>query len=325
MKRREFIMLLSSAAAALPLAARAQQPAMPVIGFLHSASARTFGHAVTAFRRGLRETGYVDGQNVAIEYRWADGQYDRLPALATDLISNHVAAIFAGGPPAALAAKAASSTIPIVFTGSDPVKAGLVTNFNRPGGNVTGVSFFAQALGAKRVELLRELVPNAATIGILTNPNYPDAAAEVADVQAAARAGGLELQIIHASNDGELEAVFADMEKRRIGALVVAADVFFDSRRDQLVALTARRAIPAIYYWREFVTAGGLMSYGTSITDGYRQAGNYIARILKGAQPNDLPVVQPTKFELVINLQAAKALGLAVPLALQVAADEVIE
>ena len=256
-----------------------------MIGFLHPASARTFGHAVTAFRRGLRETGYVDGQNVSIEYRWADGQYDRLPSLAADLIRNHVDAIFAGGPPAALAAKATSSTIPIVFTASDPVKAGLVASFDRPGGNATGVSFFAQTLGAKRLELLHELVPNAATIGMLVNPNFPDAGAEVSDVQAAARAGGRELQIIHASNDDELEAAFADMEKRRIGALVVAADVFLDSRRDHLAALAARRAIPAIYYWREFVTAGGLMSYGTSITDGYRQAGNYIARILKGAKP----------------------------------------
>ena len=325
MRRREFITLLGCSAAAWPLVAHAQQPATPVIGFLHPASARTFGHAVTAFRRGLRETGYVDGQNVSIEYRWADGQYDRLPSLAADLIRNHVDAIFAGGPPAALAAKATSSTIPIVFTASDPVKAGLVASFDRPGGNATGVSFFAQTLGAKRLELLHELVPNAATIGMLVNPNFPDAGAEVSDVQAAARAGGRELQIIHASNDDELEAAFADMEKRRIGALVVAADVFLDSRRDHLAALAARRAIPAIYYWREFVTAGGLMSYGTSITDGYRQAGNYIARILKGAKPSDLPVVRPAKFELVINLQAAKALGLAVPLSLQVAADEVIE
>ena len=323
--RRQFITLLGGAAVAWPLVARAEQPAMPAIGFLHSASASTFGHAVTAFRRGLREAGYVDGQNVAIEYRWADGQYDRLPALAADLIRNHVAAIFAGGPPAALAAKAASSTVPIVFTASDPVKAGLVASFDRPGGNATGVSFFAAALGAKRLELLRELVPNAATIGMLVNPNFPDTTGEVADVQATARAGGLELEIIHATNDGELDAAFSDMETRRIGALVVAADVFLDSRRDQLAALAARYAIPTIYYWREFVTAGGLMSYGTSITDGYRQAGNYVARIVKGAQPSDLPVVQPTKFELVINLQAAKALGLTVPLTLQVAADEVIE
>jgi putative ABC transport system substrate-binding protein len=321
--RREFFRLLGGGAA-WSVAARAQ-PEMPVIGFLHSGSARTFGHAVTAFRRGLRETGSVDGQNVAIEYRWADGQYDRLPALAADLIRNHVVAIFAGGPPAALAAKAASSTVPIVFTSSDPVKAGLVASFDRPGGNATGVSFFTVALGAKRLELLRELVPRAGTIGMLINPNFPDAGAEVADVRAAARAGGLELQILHAINDGELEAAFADMGKQRIDALVVAADVFLDSRRDQLAVLAARHAIPAIYYWREFVTAGGLMSYGTSITEGYRQAGNYVARIVKGAQPSDLPVVQPTKFELVINLQAAKALGLTVPLTLQVAADEVIE
>jgi putative tryptophan/tyrosine transport system substrate-binding protein len=260
-----------------------------------------------------------------IVYRHADSQYDRLPALAADLIRNNVTAIFAGGPPAAQAAKAATATIPIVFTSTDPVKSGLVTRLNRPGGNLTGVAFFVLTLGAKQFGLLRELVPKAVTIGMLVNPKLPDTGGTVADGQAAARAGGLEPQILHASNDSELEAAFADMKTRRIDALVVVSDIFFDSRRDKLAALAARHAIPAIYPWRDYVMAGGLISYGTSITDGYRQAGNYVARILKGAQPSDLPVVQPTKFELVINLQAAKALGLTVPLALQAAADEVIE
>jgi putative ABC transport system substrate-binding protein len=324
MRRRDFIILVGGAVA-WPLAARAQQPAMPVIGFLQSGSPGATAHMRAAFHSGLKEAGYVEGQNIGIVYRYGDGQYDRLPALVADLIRNHVAAIFAGGPPAALAAKAATSTIPIVFTSADPVKAGLVASFNRPGGNLTGVAFFAQALTAKRLELLRELVPNPAAVGILVNPNFPGTAGEVADGQAAARAGGLELQIIHARNDGELEAAFADMEKRRIGALVVSGDIWFNSRRDQIVALAARHAIPANYEWRDFVAAGGLMSYGTSVTDGYRQAGNYVARILKGAQPSDVPVVQPTKFELFINLRAAKALGLTVPLSLQVGAAELIE
>ena len=320
MNRRAFISLLCGAAAAWPLAARAQQPAMPVVGFLQSGSPDATAHTRAAFLGGLREAGYVEGQNIDIVYRYADGQYERLPALAADLIRNNVTAIFAGGPPAAQAARAATATIPIVFTSTDPVKSGLVTSLNRPGGNLTGVAFFALALG-----MLRELVPNTVTIGMLVNPKLPDTAATVADGQAAARAGGLEPQILYASDDSELEAAFADMKQRRIDALVVVSDIFFDSRRDKLAVLAARHAIPAIYPWRDYVMAGGLMSYGTSITDGYRQAGNYIARILKGAQPNDLPVVQPAKFELVINLQAATALGLSVPLTLQAAADEVIE
>ena len=309
--RRKFITLLGGALAAWPLAARAQQPAMPVVGFLQSGSPDATAHTRAAFLGGLREAGYVEGQNIDIVYRYADGQYERLPALAADLIRNNVTAIFAGGPPAAQAARAATATIPIVFTSTDPVKSGLVTSLNRPGGNLTGVAFFALALG-----MLRELVPNAVTIGMLVNPKLPDTAATVADGQAAARAGGLEPQILYASDDSELEAAFADMKQRRIDALVVVSDIFFDSRRDKLAVLAARHAIPAIYPWRDYVMAGGLMSYGTSITDGYRQAGNYIARILKGAQPNDLPVVQPAKFELVINLQAATALGLSVPLTL---------
>jgi len=325
MRRREFITLLGGAATAWPLAARAQQSAMPVIGFLQSGSPGATAHTRAAFHDGLREAGYVESQNVVIVYRYADSQYDRLPALAADLIRNNVTAIFAGGPPAAQAAKAATETIPIVFTSTDPVKSGLVTSLNRPGGNLTGVAFFVLTLGAKQFGLLHELVPKAVTIGMLVNPKLPDTAATVADGQAAARAGGLEPQILHAGNDSELEAAFADMKKRRIDALVVVSDIFFDSRRDKLAALAARHAIPAIYPWHDYVMAGGLISYGTSITDGYRQAGNYVARILKGAQPSDLPVVQPTKFELVINLQAAKALGLTVPLSLQAAADEVIE
>jgi putative tryptophan/tyrosine transport system substrate-binding protein len=319
--RREFITLVG-AAAAWPLAARAQQPA---IGFLQSGSSGATAHLVAAFHSGLQGAGYFENQNVRIIYRYAEGHYERLPGLAADLIRNHVAAIFAGGPPAALAAKATSSTIPIVFTSSDPVKLGLVDSFNRPGGNVTGVAFFAPALVTKRFELVRELVPNAAKFGILVNPNFPDTAAEVADGQAAARAGGLELEIIQASDGDGLEAGFADAKSRGIGALVVSGDIFFNSRRDQIVALAARHAIPAIYEWRDFVSAGGLMTYTTSITDGYRQAGNYVARILKGAQPSDLPVVQPTKFELVINLRTAKTLGLEVPPSLLARADEVIE
>src|SRR5215472_15009410 len=323
-RRRAFITLLGGAAS-WPLAARAQQPAVPVIGFLQSGSPDATAHTRSAFLGGLREAGYVEGQNIHIVYRYADGQYERLPALVADLIRNNVAAIFAGGPPAAQAAKAATTTIPIVFTSGDPVNSGLVASLNRPGGNLTGVAFFVLALGAKQFGLKHELVPKAVTIGMLVNPKLPDTAATVADGQAAARAGGLEPQILHASNDSELEAAFADMKKRRIDALVVVSDIFFDSRRDKLAALAARHAIPAIYPWRDYVMAGGLISYGTSITDGYRQAGNYVARILKGAQPSDLPVVQPTKFELVINLQAAKALGLTVPLSLQAAADEVVE
>jgi putative tryptophan/tyrosine transport system substrate-binding protein len=323
-KRREFITLLGGAAT-WPLAARAQQAAMPVVGFLQSGSPGATAHTRAAFHDGLKEAGYVESQNVVIVYRYADSQYDRLPALAADLIRNNVTAIFAGGPPAAQAAKAATATIPIVFTSTDPVKSGLVTRLNRPGGNLTGVAFFVLTLGAKQFGLLRELVPKAVTIGMLVNPKLPDTGGTVADGQAAARAGGLEPQILHASNDSELEAAFAEMKTRRIDALVVVSDIFFDSRRDKLAALAARHAIPAIYPWRDYVMAGGLISYGTSITDGYRQAGNYVARILKGAQPSDLPIVQPTKFELVINLHAAKALGLTVPLSLQAAADEVIE
>ena len=284
MKRREFITVLGGSAVAWPLSARAQQPTMPVIGFLQSGSLAATAHTRVAFHSGLREGGYVEGQNVGIIYRYADGQYDRLPSLAADLISNDVV-----------------------------------------GGNLTGVAFFAALLGAKQFGLLRELVPNAVTIGMLVNPNFPDAPTTVADGQAAARAEGLELQVFHTSNEDELVAAFADMGKRRIDAVVVVADIFFDSRRDQVVALASRHTIPAIYPWRDYVMAGGLMSYGTSLTDGYRQAGNYVARILRGAQPSDLPVVRPTQFELVINLQAAKALGLTVPTTLQVAADEVIE
>jgi putative ABC transport system substrate-binding protein len=325
MKRREFITLLGGGAAAWPLPARAQQPAMPVIGFLQSGSTGATAHTRAAFHSGLREAGYVEGQNVEIIYRYADSQYDRLPALAADLISNHAVAIFAGGPPAAQAAKAATTTIPIIFTSSDPVQSGLVASLNRPGGNLTGIAFFVLSLGAKQFGLLRELVPKAITVGMLVNPNLPDAATTVADGQVAARAEGLEPQIFHASNDEELTAAFAEMKKRRINAPVVVSDIFFDSRREQLVTLAARHTIPAVYPWRDYVAAGGLMSYGTSITEGYRQAGNYIARILKGTQPSDLPVLQPTKFELVINLKAAKELGLAIPLTLQVAADEVIE
>jgi putative ABC transport system substrate-binding protein len=326
MRRREFITLLGGAAA-WPLAVGAQQAAMPVIGFLGGGSPDAFAHVVNAFRQGLYETGFAEGQNVTIEYRWAEGQYDRLPALVADLIRQKSAVIVAtGGDVGVRAAKKAATAIPIVFTsGSDPVAAGFVSSLNRPGGNVTGVSLFVSVLEGKKLELLRELVPMAAVIGFLVNPNNPRADVDTADMQAAARALGKLLLILKADGEHDFDAVFTNLAQQRVDALVVHTEPFFLSRRDHLVELAARYSIPTIYGLREFAAAGGLISYGTKLSDSYRQVGIYTGKILKGEKPADLPVMQPTKFEFVINLKAAKALGLTVPTSLLVRADEVIE
>jgi putative tryptophan/tyrosine transport system substrate-binding protein len=330
MRRREFITLLGGTAAssvAWPLAARAQQPTTPMIGVLNAGSAAAQTSYTAALLQGLKETGHVDGRSLTIEYRYAAFQNERLPALAADLVQHRVGVIAAlGGPASAIAAKAATATIPIVFvTGGDPVKLGLVASLNRPGGNITGVSFLTNALGSKRLELLLGLMPTAAAIGFLIDPTNPNTELEVTDMLAAANALKRKLLIVRASTESEVDAAFASLVQQRADALIVAAQAFFTSRSDQVLALTQRHALPTIYQTRQLVVAGGLMSYGTSVTDAHRQAGIYAGRILKGEKPADLPVMQSTRFELVINLKTAKALGLDVPPTLLALADEVIE
>jgi putative ABC transport system substrate-binding protein len=296
-----------------------------VVGFLSSGTPEGLAHLTSAFRQGLNEAGYVEGRNVTIEYRWAEGQYDRLPALAAGLV-RQVTVLAATTTPAALAAKRATSTIPIVFTiGADPIAIGLVDSLSRPSGNVTGVNNYLSDLGSKRLELLRELVPNAAVIGVLVNPNFPDAESQSKDLREAARKLGQQVHVVNANSENDFERAFATFVQLQARVLLVTVDPLFNSRREQLVALAARHKIPTMYFGREFVLAGGLMSYAANLADGYRQAGIYVGRILKGARPADLPVVQPTKFDLVLNLKTAKALGLTVPMIMQMTADEVIE
>ena len=326
-RRREFITLAGGAAAAWPLAAQAQQAAMPVIGYLSSRSPDDTTHLLAGFRQGLADGGFIEHQNVTIEYRWALGQYDHLPALATELTRLPVVVVVStGGEPAALAAKAATSTIPIVFgTGTDPVKAGLVASYNRPGGNATGINFQTADMEAKRLGLLHELMPQAKNIVFLYNPKFAAAEGQLHDVREAARTLGLQINALHASTDDEINAAFRTMVQQQTAALILAADPFFDTRRSQLVVLAAYNILPAIYQFREYATAGGLMSYGIDAVDAYRQIGIYAARILKGARPADLPVMQPTKFEFAINLKTAKTLGVEIPPTLLALADEVIE
>ena len=327
MRRREFLGVLGSAAAAWPLAARAQQPAMPVIGFLHTASAVQITPQLEGFRKGLAESGYVVAQDVAIEYRWADGHFDRLPALAAELVQRRVTVLISGGgPKTAIAVKAATSEIPILFVMTDdPVKHGVVASLNRPGGNITGATFFSTALVAKRLELMRELVSAADGIVFLTDPNDIESELEARDVQSAAQAVRQQITILKAANVSDLDAVFAGLVQPRTKAILVGSNVFFVAVRDQLAVLAARYAVPIVYPGRLFVASGGLASYGTSLPEAYRQIGLYAGRILKGEKPANLPVVQPTKFETIVNLKTAKALGLVVPYNLLARADEVIE
>jgi putative tryptophan/tyrosine transport system substrate-binding protein len=326
MQRRKFITLLGSAAVTWPLAALAQQPGIPVIGVLNGGSAEGISHLVEAFRQGLKETGFTEGQNLAVQYRWANGQYDRLPELAADLVRRQVAVLAVSTPVAALAAKQATTSIPIVFAlGSDPVKDKLVTSLNRPGGNITGATFFSNLLASKRFELLKELVPNAKVVAMLLNPKNTNAEFEISEAQKAASALGLQIILLKATTEGDIENTFVNLPQQHVDALLIAGDALFLNQRKQIAELAGRNGVPTSFPNRDQAVAGGLMSYGASIADTWRQVGNYVGRILKGENPADLPVQQPTKFELVVNLTTARALGLKIPQTLLVTADEVIE
>jgi putative ABC transport system substrate-binding protein len=326
MRRREFITILGGAAAPWPLAARAQQPAMPVVGFMMAGSRAALRDEIAAFEVGLREMGFTEGQNLALEYRFAEGQFERFPAFASDLVQRRVSVIAASSPQGALAAKRATTTIPVVFSiGADPVEAGIVSSLSHPGGNVTGVYQFTAGLESKRLGLLHEMVPKAQVVGVLVNPNYAAAESQLRDVQDSAAHLGLRLIIVRANTESDFDSAFATVVSQRAGAMLVCASPFFNARRQQLIVLTSSHALPAIFEWRDFAVAGGLMSYGTSLNNAYRQAGVYSGRILKGEKAADLPVVQSTKFEFVINLSTAKALHIDVPPTLSARADEIIE